>query len=68
MLKTDPKGWPTNPFTRQELVDRHESLAHDVLSPKEIQRSVDLVLDLENLDDISELMELATFGEVKIAA
>jgi 2-methylcitrate dehydratase PrpD len=68
MLTTDPKGWPTNPFTRQELIDRHEALARDVLSPKEIQRSVELVLDLENVSDVSELMELATFGDVKIAA
>jgi len=67
-LNEDPKGWPSNPFTRDELVARHESLARDVLSPQQIQRSVDLVLGLENVADVSELMELATFGDVAVAA
>ncbi len=67
-LNEDPKGWPSNPFTRDELIARHESLARDVLSPKQIQRSVDLVLGLENVADVSELMELATFGDVAVAA
>jgi 2-methylcitrate dehydratase PrpD len=68
MLERDPKGWPMNPFTRDELLARHESLARDVLSPKQIQRSVDLVLNLEKVPGISELMELATFGEMTAAA
>jgi 2-methylcitrate dehydratase PrpD len=67
-LNEDPKGWPSNPFTRDELVARHEALSRDVLSPKQIQRSVDLVLGLEDVPDISELMELATFGDVAVAA
>jgi 2-methylcitrate dehydratase PrpD len=68
MLKGDPKGGPTNPFTAEELIARHEALARDALSPKQIQRSIDLVLNLEKLADISELMELATFGGMTAAA
>jgi 2-methylcitrate dehydratase PrpD len=68
LIEGEPKGWPTNPFTRDELAARHEALARDVLPPQQIQRSLDLVFDLENLSDISELMDLATFGAMAEAA
>jgi 2-methylcitrate dehydratase PrpD len=62
------KGGPDNPFTQDELLARHENLCRDVLSPKEIQRSVDLVLNLERLGDVTELMELASFGGMRASA
>lgn len=68
VLKGDTKGGPANPFTRDELVARHEDLCRDVLSPGDIQRSLDLVFNLENVADVSELMELVTFGGARASA
>jgi len=57
------KGSPSNPLTKGELVARHKVLIKDFLSEKQADRSVDLVYDLENLDSISELMKLLTYGK-----
>jgi 2-methylcitrate dehydratase PrpD len=57
------KGEHQNPLSRQELVARHKALVQEFLSPKQNQRSVDLAFDLENLENISELMKLVTFGK-----
>jgi 2-methylcitrate dehydratase PrpD len=62
------KGGPDNPFSEAELLARHESLCRDMLSPKEIQRSIDLVLGLDRVADVSELMELAAFGGLRASA
>jgi 2-methylcitrate dehydratase PrpD len=62
------KGGPDNPFSQEELLARHENLCRDMLSAKEIQRSVDLVLNLDRLGDVSELMELAAFGGLRASA
>lgn len=57
------KGGQGNPLSKEELALRHKNLVQGFLSPEQIQRSVDLVFDLENLKDISELTKLATFGK-----
>lgn len=56
------KGSKKNPLTRAEFLDRCKTCAGTFLSPTQIQRTIDLVDNLENLPDISELMELVTFG------
>jgi 2-methylcitrate dehydratase PrpD len=68
ILPSGVKGGPENPFTADELVARHENLCRDMLSPKEIQRSIDLVLNLEKVSDITELMELTAFGGMRASA
>jgi len=56
------KGGIDMPLTTEELVSRYEDLVRGVLSSRQVQRATDLVLNLEELPDILELMELATFG------
>jgi 2-methylcitrate dehydratase PrpD len=68
LLAGEPKGWPTNPFTREELVARHYTLCEDVLSNEQIRRSADLVLSLEDVADVSELMNLVTYADMAVAA
>lgn len=59
------KGDPANPLSKEELIARHQNLVQGFLSPKQTQRSIELVFSLENLKDLSELMKIATFGKSK---
>ena len=56
------KGGPDNPLSQEEFEARYEVMTRAFLSPEQNQRSIDLVLDIEKLDDISELSELIIFG------
>jgi 2-methylcitrate dehydratase PrpD len=56
------KGSPEMPLSKDELRARYENCARGVLSSQQVQRSIELVLNLENLDSILELMEFVTFG------
>jgi len=51
------KGEPQNPMSLEEIIDKFRDCAGTVLSPLDIERTVDLVLKLESLPDITELME-----------
>jgi 2-methylcitrate dehydratase PrpD len=68
MLKGAPRGWAKNPFSREELVARYKSMGEGVLSPASLQRSADLMLDLENVAEVGELMDLLTYNQVAAAA
>lgn len=56
------KGSPEMPLSKEELVARYRNCVKGILSSQQMQRSIDLVFNLENLDNILELMELVTFG------
>jgi 2-methylcitrate dehydratase PrpD len=56
------KGSKDNPLSREEFIARYKMLAGVVLNPTQVRRSIELVDHLENLEDISELMELVTFA------
>lgn len=57
------KGGRGNPLTWDELVVRHRALCKEFLSSRQIERSVELIKSLENLDSVSELMNLITFAK-----
>ncbi|WP_159590974.1 MmgE/PrpD family protein [Hydrogenophaga sp. BPS33] len=57
------KGSGHNPLSREELSQRHKTMTEEILSPSQIQRTIDLVDRLDQLESISELMQVATFGE-----
>ena len=50
------KGEPRNPMSLEEIIDKFRDCAGTVLSPLDIERTVDLVVKLETLPDITELM------------
>ena len=50
------KGEPKNPMSLEEIIGKFRDCAGTVLSPLDIERTVDLVLKLETLPDITELM------------
>lgn len=52
------KGTPGNPLTKEELVAKSRDCAGFALSHEDTERSLELLLKLEDLDDITELMNL----------
>jgi 2-methylcitrate dehydratase PrpD len=50
------KGEPQNPMSLEEIIDKFRDCAGTVLSPLDIEQTVDLVLNVETLPDITELM------------
>ena len=51
-----------NPLSREELTERYRAMTKGFLSSLQIDRSIELISNLENLDNIAELMKLTTFG------
>lgn len=58
----DLKGGPKNPLSRSELLSRYRAMTQGFLSSDQVERSLRMLADLENLPNIGELMNLATFG------
>ncbi len=59
------RGHHTSPFTTEELVAKYKDATSGTLSPKQIERSMQLVMNLENLKDVKELMKILTFPSKK---
>jgi len=59
------RGHHTSPFTREELIAKYEDAASDILSQRQVERSLELVLDLENQANVVELMRILTFPNKK---
>lgn len=55
-----PRGAPENPLTEEELITKYKDCASLVLPPEVIERSLELVSHLEEITDISELVDLVT--------
>lgn len=53
-----PKGDPRNPMGEEELVAKYRECASFVLSPQDIQKSLEIISHLEDIKDITELMNL----------
>jgi 2-methylcitrate dehydratase PrpD len=53
-----PKGYPENPFTKQELEIKFKTLASSVLREDQVMEILKIVNALENVDDIRKLTAL----------
>jgi len=53
------KGFPQQPLTHEELTAKYRDCARLLLSPQDVERSLELMEKLENLDGIADLMDLA---------
>ena len=54
----ESKGRPGNRLTHAELVAKYRGCAARAISPERIKRSLDMLVELENLKDIAELMSV----------
>jgi len=52
------KGSPENPLSMEELLAKYRDCAGSVLSPEALEKSVECLLDLENLDQVGTLISL----------
>lgn len=57
------KGGADNPLSKEEMLTRHRNLTTGFLSPDQVERTIDLVDRLEQLDSITELMDIVTYGK-----
>ena len=51
-------GWPGNPLTREQRLQKFHSCTRRVLSDKASDRVLELVEGLENLADVREIMDI----------
>ncbi len=58
-----PRGTPEAPLTLRELSDKYRDCAQRVLSHKQVERSIELLLALENVKNINDLMNVVTEGQ-----
>jgi hypothetical protein len=56
-----PYGGPKYPLTMDQVVDIYRKYLKGVLSEKHIERTKDIILNLENEPDIKELADICTF-------
>jgi 2-methylcitrate dehydratase PrpD len=56
------RGYHKTPLTHGELVAKYRDATSNVLSPQAATRSIELVMDLDALKEISEIMQILTFG------
>jgi 2-methylcitrate dehydratase PrpD len=50
------------PLNRNEQIERYKGFASPFLSDPEIEQSVDLILNVDELSEITDLMNILTFG------
>jgi 2-methylcitrate dehydratase PrpD len=55
------RGYHKTPMTTEELMAKFKEASRDVLSPERVERSIDTVLSLDEVKDVSALMEIVTF-------
>lgn len=53
------KGFPQQPLTQEELAAKYANCARLVLSPQDVERSLQLLGSLEEVEDITLLMDVA---------
>jgi 2-methylcitrate dehydratase PrpD len=53
-----PKGYPQNPFTKEELLEKFRSLTSMVLTKSRVKEIIKVVENLEKLDSIRKLANL----------
>ncbi|MDP2953120.1 MAG: hypothetical protein Q8O76_07385, partial [Chloroflexota bacterium] len=57
-----PRGSPGLPLSHNELLAKYRDCAGLFLSARDVERSIELVENLEKLDNVNELMSIVTGG------
>ena len=55
-------GDPSDPLSRDEVVRRYHDCANGLMSAAVLDRAAEMLCDLDQLNDVSRLMSLLTFG------
>ena len=56
-----PIGGNKFPLTSAQIVDLYRKYTRNILTEKQISRTIDMTLDMENISDLSELINIITF-------
>jgi len=55
-----PKGHVRDPFTDEELIGKYRACAERILPPHQVDTSIDMILNLDMVDDVTELVNALT--------
>ena len=55
---TDPQGSPKNPVSDSELISKFRGLTSPVLPNTKLEKLIDSIMKLEDVEDVRELTEL----------
>jgi 2-methylcitrate dehydratase len=58
-----PKGHPKNPMSDDEIKTKFKSMASRYMTPKRMERIIQMIYELENLQDIGDLMKELIFDK-----
>jgi len=56
-----PYGGPDNPLSIGQVVDIYRKYCRGILSDRHIERTANIILDMENQPDLQELFDICTF-------
>jgi 2-methylcitrate dehydratase PrpD len=56
-----PIGGNKNPLTSEQIVGLYRKYTRNILTEEQISRTVDIILDMENVQDLSELIDIITY-------
>ncbi len=56
-----PIGGNKFPLTSAQIVDLYRKYTRNILTEEQISRTIDMTLDMENISDLSELINIITF-------
>jgi hypothetical protein len=56
-----PYGGPENPLSMDQVVDIYRKYCRGILSDAHIERTKDIILNMENEPDLQELFDICTF-------
>ena len=56
-----PKGFDQNPLSQKDLELKYSDCASLILPKDQVERSLEMILNLESLDNISSLMDILTY-------
>ena len=60
------KGDPKNPLNREEMNNKYRDCVRLSLSPKDTNRTLDLISHLDSVNDIAELIDILTFKSIGV--
>jgi 2-methylcitrate dehydratase PrpD len=60
-IMDQPYGAPKHPLTMDQVLDIYRKYCKGILSDGQIERSKDIILNMENEPDLQELFDICTF-------
>lgn len=54
------KGSPENPLSKEEIVEKYRDCSEPVIGREKVDRSIDMIWNLDKIEDINQLMDMVS--------